>query len=956
MRIHNIVNWAIALMPKVTTAFLPPPASDAVLQNNITWDNQSFFINGERQLLLSGEFHPWRLPVPSLWLDIFQKIKALGFSATSFYVHWALLESEPSVYRADGIFDLVPFFEAAAEAGIYLLVRPGPYIQAESFGGGFPGWIARTNGTLRSNDSGFLDSFHTYYSNTTSLIAKYQISNGGPVILLQPENEYTGSNNEFEPSYMQYIMDEARSNGIVVPFLSNDPGPYGHNAPESGVGAVDVYGHDYYPLGFSCSNPDNWTSFELPTDFYQTHESQSPTTPYSLVEFQGGSMDSWGGPGFDNCAQMVGAEAERMWYKNNVAAGVSFFSIYMIYGGTNWGNVGYPSGYTSYDYGAAITESRTVDRDKYSELKLLGNFLKVSPTYLDVQPFNSSVTMAITSDISVSPLLGLSTNSSFWVVRHTDYTSSDDTSYTMPIQTSNGTVTIPQLGGVLSLLGRDSKILVTDYPLGNINLLYSTAELFTWKQFGDYIVVVLYGEIGEHEELAIGLSNPDITVLEGDSSSVQHQYTGNQTILAWDITSSRLVVRVGDVYLFLLDRTSAYNFWVPQLITSETTHNYTSNATIASSIIVNAGYLVRTARLQGNDLYLEADFNATTTVEIFGAPENAKNLYINGRGQNFTKDSHGFWSTSAIFETPQFTLPDLTKLTWHSIDSLPELQASYNDSDWVDASLTFTANVDYKLSTPTSLFSSDYGYHVGFLLYRGSFTANGQETQLNLTTQGGGVFETAVWINDTFIGIEEGSREPRGILDYSLDGGHSQSDISWKLTGNLGGEQYVDLTRGPLNEGGLYAERQGLHLPYPDVNDSTYGWGSSTPFQGIDSAGVGFWTARLPLDLPSGYDIPLSFQFDQGTLSGAEYCAQLYVNGFQFGKYAPSYGPQTEFPVPQGILNYNGDNWLAISVFSYNSSGASVSSLQLVNNTIATSPIQVDLTNQPAYTKRANAY
>jgi beta-galactosidase len=427
---------------------------------------------------------------------------------------------------------------------------------------------------------------------------------------------------------------------------------------------------------------------------------------------------------------------------------------------------------------------------------------------------------------------------------------------------------------------------------------------------------------------------------------------------------------------------------VPQLITSRTTHNYTSNATIASSIIVNAGYLVRTARLQGDDLYLEADFNATTTVEIFGAPENAKNLHINGRGQNFTKDSHGFWSTSVIFETPQFTLPDLTKLTWHSIDSLPELQSSYNDSDWVDASMTFTANVDYTLSTPTSLFSSDYGYHVGFLLYRGSFTANGQETQLNLTTQGGSVFETAVWINDTFIGsyqqsspsilslpntlesgaayvltvvietlgIEEGSREPRGILDYSLDGGHSQSDISWKLTGNLGGEQYVDLTRGPLNEGGLYAERQGLHLPNPNVNDSTYGWGNSTPFQGLDSAGVGFWTARLPLDLPSGYDIPLSFQFDQGTLSEAEYCAQLYVNGFQFGKYAPSYGPQTEFPVPQGILNYNGDNWLAISVFAYNSSGASVSSLQLVNNTIAASPIQVGLTNQPAYTKRANAY
>jgi beta-galactosidase len=176
------------------------------------------------------------------------------------------------------------------------------------------------------------------------------------------------------------------------------------------------------------------------------------------------------------------------------------------------------------------------------------------------------------------------------------------------------------------------------------------------------------------------------------------------------------------------------------------------------------------------------------------------------------------------------------------------------------------------------------------------------------------------------------------------------------LTGNLGGEQYVDKVRGPLNEGGLYAERQGLHLPAPPVNDSRYSWGKSTPFDGIESAGVGFWTARLPLNLPSGYDIPISFQFDEGSLSGAQYRAQLYVNGFQFGKYAPSSGPQTTFPVPQGILNYNGDNWLAVSVFAYNSSGASLTSLKLINNTVAISPIQIDLTDQPAYTKRADAY
>jgi len=83
-------------------------------------------VNGERIFVFSGEFHPYRLPVPDLWLDIFTKVKALGFNCVSFYVHWALLEGEPGVFRADGVFAFDPFFAAAKEAGIYLIARPGP--------------------------------------------------------------------------------------------------------------------------------------------------------------------------------------------------------------------------------------------------------------------------------------------------------------------------------------------------------------------------------------------------------------------------------------------------------------------------------------------------------------------------------------------------------------------------------------------------------------------------------------------------------------------------------------------------------------------------------------------------------------------------------------------------------------------------------------------------------------
>lgn len=125
----------------------------------VTYDQHSLMVYGERLLVFSGEFHPYRLPVPDLWLDVFQKIKALGFNAVSFYVHWALLEGQPGVYTAEGIFAFEPFFDAAQQAGIYLIARPGPvglilviwflsltgwqYINAESSGGGFPGWVQR---------------------------------------------------------------------------------------------------------------------------------------------------------------------------------------------------------------------------------------------------------------------------------------------------------------------------------------------------------------------------------------------------------------------------------------------------------------------------------------------------------------------------------------------------------------------------------------------------------------------------------------------------------------------------------------------------------------------------------------------------------------------------------------------------------------------------------------------
>jgi hypothetical protein len=350
-------------------------------------------------------------------------------------------------------------------------------------------------------------------------------------------------------------------------------------------------------------------------------------------------------------------------------------------------------------------------------------------------------------------------------------------------------------------------------------------------------------------------------------------------------------------------------------------------------------------------------------------------LTFNGEAFDSTTSKEGVLCATIDYPRPKFAVPSLNELKWKYIDSLPELQSSYDDSAWTPANLNKTYNSLRALTTPVSLYSSDYGYHTGTLIFRGSFTATGNETSIYLSTQGGSAFGSSAWLGDYFLGSWRGydaatfgngtyslpnltagkkytitvvvdnqgldenwtigtetMKNPRGILDYKL-AGHAQSDVSWKLTGNLGGEDYIDISRGPLNEGGLFAERQGLHLPgalaAPGWKDS-----NGPVADGISAPGIGFFATEFDLNLPSGYDIPLSFTFTNGTAAGngsstPAYRVQLYVNGWQYGKYVSNVGPQTVFPVPQGILEYHGTNYLGVSLWGLDGGATKVEGLEL---------------------------
>lgn len=496
--------------------------------------------------------------MPDLYLDIFQKIRALGYNGVSFYVDWALLEGKPGEYREEGVFSLKPFFDAAQEAGIYLIARPGPYINAESSGGGFPGWIQRINGTLRTRATDFLEATDNYMANVGKTIAEFQITNGGPIILVQPENEYTQATSAIQPFpdpvYFQYVIDQLRNAGIIVPLVNNDASPRGFNAPGQEA-AVDIYTHDGYPLGFDCANPTVWPDNRLPTNWGALHLEQSPTTPYSILEFQGGAFDPWGGPGFENCGILVNAEFERVFYKNLYSFGVTILNIYMTYGGTNWGNLGHPGGYTSYDYSAVIREDRRVDREKYSEQKLQANFFKVSPDYLAAARGNASnTTWTTTPDILVTPAFG-ENGTGFYFLRHARYNSQATTSYKLKIPTTAfGNITVPQLNDTsLTLNGRDSKVHVSDYDVGGTTLVYSTAEVYTWHKYEDRTVLVVYGGPGETHELALAVTG--LETLEGEVRSIA---TRGYTLVNWQTDGTRKVVKVGVgnnfIYVYLLGK------------------------------------------------------------------------------------------------------------------------------------------------------------------------------------------------------------------------------------------------------------------------------------------------------------------------------------------------------------------------------------------------------------------
>lgn len=193
----------------------------------------------------------------------------IRFNTIAFYGNWNW--HNPSVGTLEferGAHNPEPLFEIAKEIGLWVIFRPGPYVNAETNAGGFPGWVTTgAYGSLRDNDTRYTEAWTPYFAAISRLVSKHTITNGGNVILYQLENEFASqfkdpvkkTPNYPSIEYMENLERVARENGIDIPLFTNAPNPNGRSWSKdySDVGGEqDIYGLDSYPQCWSCDKSE----------------------------------------------------------------------------------------------------------------------------------------------------------------------------------------------------------------------------------------------------------------------------------------------------------------------------------------------------------------------------------------------------------------------------------------------------------------------------------------------------------------------------------------------------------------------------------------------------------------------------------------------------------------------------------------------------------------------------
>lgn len=341
--------------------------------------NGTFLLNGEPYVVKAAELHYPRIP-KEYWDHRIKMSKALGMNTICLYTFWNAHEPEEGKFDFTGQNDLREFIKLCQKNDMKVILRPGPYVCAEWEMGGLPWWLLKKKDIrLRENDPYFLERVDKFQKAVAEQVGDLTIADGGPIIMVQVENEY-GSYGEDKP-YVSNIRDMLRKNfGEDVTLFQCD---WASNFEKNGLDDL------IWTMNFG-------TGANIDDQFRRLKELR-PESPLMCSEFWSGWFDKWGANHETRPAADMIAGIDEMLSKN-----ISF-SLYMTHGGTNWGHwagansPGFAPDVTSYDYDAPINE-QGAPTPKYWELrKMLAKYtdgkqapVPASIKTIEIKPFNFS--------------------------------------------------------------------------------------------------------------------------------------------------------------------------------------------------------------------------------------------------------------------------------------------------------------------------------------------------------------------------------------------------------------------------------------------------------------------------------------------------------------------------------------------------------------------------------------
>ena len=340
----------ISLFSLLVALLVTIPSDAQKTKGTFAAGNGTFLLNGNPFVVKAAEIHYPRIPKP-YWEHRIKMCKALGMNTVCIYIFWNIHEQREGQFDFTGNNDVAEFCRLAQKNGMYVIVRPGPYVCAEWEMGGLPWWLLKKKDIrLREQDPYFMERVKIFEQKVGEQLAPLTIQNGGPIIMVQVENEY-GSYGEDKP-YVSEIRDCLR--GIYGKDLALFQCDWSSNFEKNGLEDLT------WTMNFG-------TGANINDQFRRLGELR-PNAPKMCSEFWSGWFDKWGARHETRPAKDMVDGMDEM-----LSKGISF-SLYMTHGGTSFGHwagansPGFAPDVTSYDYDAPINEYGQTT-PKYFELR-----------------------------------------------------------------------------------------------------------------------------------------------------------------------------------------------------------------------------------------------------------------------------------------------------------------------------------------------------------------------------------------------------------------------------------------------------------------------------------------------------------------------------------------------------------------------------------------------------------